>query len=120
MKIDKSPDKNIVLIVTTLSFFITPCMGNALNIALPQMGIELNMDAISLGWVVTAFMLASTMFIVPFGRIADIYGMKKIFTCGIIGIVVTSFLMYLANSAAMLIVLQFLQGASGATIFATE
>jgi len=36
------------------------------------------MDAVSLGWVATAYLLASAMFLVPFGRVADIYGRKKI------------------------------------------
>jgi MFS family permease len=40
------------------------------------------MDAILLGWVATAFLLASAMFLVPLGRIADIYGRKRIFTYG--------------------------------------
>jgi EmrB/QacA subfamily drug resistance transporter len=119
MKSDKTPNKTSILIVTMLGQFVSPFMGNALTVALPQAGKELNMDAISLGWVVAAFMLASTMFIIPFGRIADIYGMKRIYTWGIAGVTVTSLLLSVSNSSIMLITLQFLQGAMGAMLFAT-
>lgn len=114
---DKSPDKNSVLIVATLSSFMSPFMGAALNVALPQMGSELAMDAISLGWVATAYLLASVIFVLPFGRIADIYGRKRIFTCGMIAFTVTSLLLAMANTGVMLIALRFVQGAAGALIF---
>jgi MFS family permease len=111
------PSKSSVLIVATLSSFLSPYMSAALNIALPQIGDELNMDAISLSWVATAYLLASVAFMVPFGRIADIYGRKKIFTWGIIIFTVASLLLVVANSAIMLIVLRFVQGIGGAMVF---
>ena len=119
MESDKTPNKTSILIVTMLGQFVSPFLGNALTVGLPQAGRELNMDAISLGWVMAAFMLASTIFIIPFGRIADIYGMKRIYTWGIAGIIVTSSLLAVSNSSIMLISLQFLQGAMGAMLFAT-
>ena len=119
MESGKTPNKTSILIVTMLGQFVSPFLGNALTVGLPQAGRELNMDAISLGWVVAAFMLASTMFIIPFGRIADIYGMKRIYTWGIVGITVTSSLLAVSSSSIMLISLQFLQGAMGAMLFAT-
>ncbi len=111
------PSKSSVLIIATLSSFLSPYMSAALNIALPQIGDELNMDAISLSWVATAYLLASVAFMVPFGRIADIYGRKKIFTWGIIIFTVASLLLVVANSAIMLIVLRFVQGIGGAMVF---
>ena len=82
----KIPNKTLILIVIMLGQFICPFLANALNIALPQIGIDFNMDAISLGWVVAMFIIASTIFIIPFGRLADIWGMKKMYTIGIGGI----------------------------------
>jgi MFS family permease len=95
--------KRTTLFVVTLAAFLTPFDGSAVNIALPSISKEFSMDAISLGWVATAYLLASAMFLVPFGRIADIYGRKKIFTIGILEFTVASFSMVLCRSATMLI-----------------
>jgi EmrB/QacA subfamily drug resistance transporter len=59
------------------------------------------------------------MFAVPFGRISDIYGMKKIFTYGIIIFTVASFLSAIAPSTESLIIFRILQGVGGAMIFVT-
>jgi EmrB/QacA subfamily drug resistance transporter len=103
----------------TLTSFLTPFDGSAVNIALPSIGKEFSMDAVSLGWVATAYLLASAMFLVPFGRIADIYGRKKVFTIGILIFTAASFSMVLCESGAMLIWLRIAQGFGSAMIFGT-
>lgn len=112
-------NKRAALLVATLGSFLTPFMGSSVNIALPSIGNELAMDAISLGWVATAYLLATAMFLVPFGRIADIYGRKRIFTYGILTYTVASMLSAIAPSAAVLIASRVLQGIGGAMIFST-
>jgi MFS family permease len=85
------------LAVSMMASFLTPFMGASINIALPSIGQQFSMDAISLGWIATAYLLASAMFLVPFGRVADIYGRKKIFTSGIFIFTAASFLMVLSK-----------------------
>jgi EmrB/QacA subfamily drug resistance transporter len=111
--------KRITLFVVTLTAFLTPFDGSAVNIALPSIGKEFSMDAVSLGWVATAYLLASAMFLVPFGRVADIIGRKKIFTFGILIFTVASFSMVLCGSGVMLIGLRIVQGFGSAMIFGT-
>ena len=94
-------------------------MGSSINIALPTIGREFAMDAIVLGWVATAYLLAAAMFLVPFGRIADIYGRKRVFVSGITLYTLASLLSAGAPSALALIVLRVLQGMGGAMIFGT-
>jgi EmrB/QacA subfamily drug resistance transporter len=72
-----------------------------------------------LSWVATSYLLATAVFLVPIGKIADIYGRKKIFTSGLILFVATSCFMALTNSIAMLISLRALQGLGGAMIVTT-
>ena len=57
------------LLVATLANFLTPFMGSAVNIALPAIGTEFAADAILLSWIPTSFLLAASIFAVPFGRI---------------------------------------------------
>jgi EmrB/QacA subfamily drug resistance transporter len=111
--------KRITLFVVTLTAFLTPFDGSAVNIALPSIGEEFSMDAVSLGWVATAYLLASAMFLVPFGRVADIFGRKKIFIFGILIFTAASFSMVLCGSGAMLIGLRIVQGFGSAMIFGT-
>ena len=59
------------------------------------------------------------MFAVPLGRIADIYGMKKIFTYGIIILTFACFLAAISTSAEFLIISRIIQGIGSAMIFVT-
>ena len=111
--------KRLVLIVATMASFLFPFMGSAVNIALPVLGKELSLDAVTLGWIATAYLLSSAAFLVPFGRIADIYGRKKIFTCGIAIFTVSSLFSGISSSAAMLISFRVLQGVGGAMLAGT-
>lgn len=96
-----------------------PYMLTSISVALPAIGSEFSIDAILLNWVATSYILASAMFLIPFGKIADIYGRKKIFTYGFIIFIVTSLLSALSTSAAMLIMFRFLQGVGSAMISST-
>jgi len=112
--------RRAVLVAATVAAFLTPFMGSTINVALPTIGRELQMDAVLLGWVNTAYLIAAAMSLVPFGRIADIYGRKKVFAWGTLLFTLSSLLAGFANSAAMLIALRVLQGISGGMIFGTS
>ncbi|WP_414470323.1 MFS transporter [Methanobacterium sp. ACI-7] len=111
--------KNIVLITVALGAFLIPFMGTSLSIALPPIGIEFSLDAVFLSWISTAFILANAALILPFGRIADIYGRKKIFTYGILIYTFSSFLGAVSLSGNLLLISSFLQGIGCSMIFGT-
>jgi EmrB/QacA subfamily drug resistance transporter len=111
--------KRSALIIASMSSFMTPFMLSSINIALPAIGNEFKADAVLLSWVQTSYLLAAAVCMVPFGRLADIYGRKKIFMSGQILITVTSLLTAISISTPMLIVFRIFQGAGGAMVFAT-
>lgn len=113
-------EKQIVLFIAILSGFLTPFDGSAVNIALPAIGNEFHMNSISLSWVATAYLLSSALFLVPFGKIADIYGRKKVFLCGIAIFSISSLIMTMVTSTEMLIGLRVVQGIGSAMIFGTS
>lgn len=94
-------------------------MGSSLSIALPLIQKDLNVNIIILGWLPTVFVLANAAFLLPFGRLADIYGRKKIFTYGVIIYTTASLLAALSPSGILLLFGSFLQGFGCALIFAT-
>ena len=106
----KSESKRIVLIVTTLATFLTSFGMTSINIALPSIGRELSLDAVMLSWLVNVFIFAAGAFLVPFGKLADIYGRKKIFTYGLLAFTVASIGSAFSNSGGMLICFRILQG----------
>ncbi|MGA2368706.1 MAG: MFS transporter [Dehalococcoidia bacterium] len=112
-------DKGAALFVAVMASFLTPFVGSSVSIALPSIAREFNLDAITLGWVVTAYLLAAAIFLVPFGKLADIKGRKKIFTYGIIIDAVSSIGAALSPSGSLLIFFRLLQGVGGAMIFGT-
>jgi EmrB/QacA subfamily drug resistance transporter len=117
---DTDPSIRIpALLVATLANFLTPFMSSAINIALPAIGTEFAADAILLSWIPTSFLLAAAIFAVPFGRISDIYGMKRIFRYGIVLFTIASLLSAVASSALFLILFRILQGIGSAMIFVT-
>ena len=81
---DTRATRKAALIIATLSSFMTPFMGSSVNIALPSIQQEFTIDAILLSWIATSYLLAAAVCLIPFGRLADIYGRKKVFTCGIV------------------------------------
>ncbi len=112
--------KRSVLLVSTFAAFLTPFLGSAVNLALPAIGKDLGASAIGLGWVISSFILSSAVFLLPFGRLADIIGRKKVFSAGIILFTISTFMIIFSPSLTYLIIMRIIQGISGAMIFGTS
>jgi MFS family permease len=119
MNMHDAETKRAALLVAVLASFLTPFMVSSVNVALPVMGRELGMNAMLLSWVPTSYLIAAAMFLVPFGRIADIYGRKRIFSLGIIVYTIASALIALTSTVAALLTLRVVQGFGSAMIFGT-
>lgn len=112
--------KRVILFIAIISSFITPFDGSSVNIALPSIGEEFSLDAVTLSWITTAYLLSIAILLVPFGKIADIFGRKRVFLLGISLFTATSFLVTFSADVSMLIGLRLLQGAGCAMIFGTS
>ena len=111
--------KRTALLVAVLASFLTPFMVSSVNIALPVMGRELGMDAVLLSWVPTSYLLAAAMFLVPFGRLADIHGRKRVFAAGIVIYTAASSLIAGIDTVGPLLALRVVQGFGSSMIFGT-
>jgi len=110
--------KTSALIISVLNSLIMPFMGSAVSIALPAIEKELNVDAVLLTWISTSYLLALAVFMVPFGRLADIYGRKKIFILGTIIFTFSSILCACSNSIHLMLFFRVLQGIGNAISYA--
>lgn len=103
-----------------LNAFSVPIMLSSVNVALPAIAQDLQLSAVSVSWIPTAFLMASAMFVLIFGRLADMFGRKKIFLIGAASAILASLLAALANGAVVLIGARFLQGVGAAMLYATQ
>lgn len=112
--------KRSAMTVAVMSSFVTPFMASSINVALKSIDEEFSIDAVTLSWVATSYLLASAAFLVPFGRIADIRGRKKVFLYGSLVMAVASALCAFAPDEWSLLAFRILQGIGGAMIFGTS
>ncbi len=113
-------NRHAILAMLALAAFLTPFMGSAVNLALPAIGAEFKLDLLSLSWVVTAFLLSAAVFLVPFGRLADIHGRRKVFIAGACVFSASSLLCALAFSGPFLLCGRVVQGIGSSMIFGTS
>ena len=105
--------KSILGIVAITSFMGT-FLISSVNIALPEIEKSFGLDAVTLSWVVTAFLLSTAMFLLPIGRIGDISGIRRIFKAGVIIFTISSLISGLASGGWWLIIFRFIQGIGAA------
>jgi EmrB/QacA subfamily drug resistance transporter len=102
-----------------MASFLTPFMGSSVNIALPVIGREFGLDAVSLSWVATIYILAAAVFLLPFGRLADIKGRRRIFITGLSLYILVSVAIGFTPDGVVLIALRGAQGVAAAMLFGT-
>lgn len=112
--------KRSILVVATVSSFLTPFMVSATNVALPAIQSDFQLDAIILAWIPTAYLLSYAVFVLPLGRIADIYGRKKIFMYGIWLFTISSAVAAISPTPSMLLLSRVTQGMGSSMIFPTS
>lgn len=112
--------KRSVLTVTAFASFLTPFMGSSVNLALPSIGNEFGVNAVTLNWIVSSYMLSTSILLLPAGRVGDILGRKKIFTAGLVIFTLTMILLTFTPNIKWLIGARVLQGLGSAMLFATN
>jgi len=94
--------------------------GSIVNVALPTMANEFQVDINVLQWIPAAYILTITGFLLTFGRLADIYGKNRIYRIGFIGFVIGSILCGLSTSSQLLIYSRVIQGLGAAMMMANS
>lgn len=116
---DVSTRKWSILAVVTLVSFITNLDGTIVIVGLPKLMEGLHIGVTTGLWALTAYIITSTLFLLPAGRWSDVIGSKKIFIGGLILFTIATILCGLAPSGTLLVVFRFLQGAGAALALAT-
>lgn len=109
----------LVLFVLCAAQFMVALDFSVLNVALPVLGRDLGLSTTGLQWAITAFALPSGGFLLLFGRIADLYGRRRLFLAGLTVFGASSLLATLAWDPASFLAGRALQGLGAAVIVPT-
>lgn len=120
MSMPERNEERIILATATIASFFVPYLTSSITVALPAIGAEFALDAVTLGWIMSAYVLSTAICIVPVGRLADIYGRKRLFVAGLALLAVSCLLASFSWSAGALIAFRVIQGIGGALIFTTS
>ncbi len=110
--------KRDILIVGVLVSFLTPFVRSSINLALPALASEFHLSAVFLTWISTIYLLVNAILYIPFGKIGDIYGRKRVFQYGLIIFTISSFLSAFSISGEMFLAIRVFQAVGNAMIFA--
>ncbi|HVP93686.1 MAG TPA: MFS transporter [Methanoregulaceae archaeon] len=113
-------EKRVLLFVASLASFLVPYTVSSLNVALPAIAGSFGLDAVTLGWVTSAYLLTAAVCIVPFGKLADIYGKKRFFLLGNLLFVIGSLLAALSWAGPVIVAARVIQGLGGGMVFGTS
>jgi EmrB/QacA subfamily drug resistance transporter len=106
--------KWIVLSVTTIGALMAAIDSTIVILALPQMMEKLHADLVHMIWVIMAYILVSTVLLLTFGRIADMFGRVRLYNLGFVVFTVGSALCGFSQTALHLILARLVQGAGAA------
>ncbi len=106
----------LFLTVVASGVFVTVLTGTMVNVALPLMRAEFGASAAGVGWVFTAYSLAYAIGIPLYGRLSDFFGVRRVFSLGLLGFAAGGLICALAPSLVVLVLGRLVQGIGGAAV----
>ena len=89
------------------------------NVALPDMAVNLHTSFSSLQWVIDSYAVALAALLMGLGSLADLRGRRRVYLAGLAVFAAASLASGLAGSPGLLIAARGVQGVGGAAMFAT-
>ncbi|WP_042507596.1 MULTISPECIES: MFS transporter [Streptomycetaceae] len=108
--------QRLVLVVLLVAQFMLAVDFSILNVALPQIGKGLGFSLANLQWIATTFALCAAGFTLLFGRVADLFGRRRLFLVGLAVLGASSLVGGLAVDPAMLLCARVAQGLATACV----
>lgn len=109
---DRISNRGVIMGAVMLAMLLSALDQTIVSTALPKIVGELQ-GLEHLSWVVTAYLLASTVTVPIYGKLSDMYGRKRLYILGIIIFLVGSALCGISQNMTQLIIFRGLQGIGG-------
>src|SRR5215469_6382646 len=113
------PRKWWTLVAVSLATFMTYLDNNVTNVAIPTIQRSLHLSVAGLEWVVSSYILVFAGLLLVGGRLADVYGRRRLFVTGLSVFTLASLAAGLAGSGAVLIGARLVQGLGAALLVPT-
>jgi EmrB/QacA subfamily drug resistance transporter len=108
-----------VLVTVSLATFMTYLDNNIVNVAIPAIQRDLHLSTSALEWVVSGYILVFASLLLAGGRLADIYGRRRLFLIGLAVFTGASVVAGFAGSDGWLIAARAVQGLGAALVTPT-
>ncbi|MDF5754449.1 MFS transporter [Spongiactinospora sp. TRM90649] len=108
------------LAAVTLGTFMTYLDNNVVNVALPTIQREMGLTLSGLEWIASGYILVFAGLMLVGGRLADVFGARRIFMIGLVVFTAASLAAGLAGSGAALIAARAVQGVGAALLTPTS
>jgi EmrB/QacA subfamily drug resistance transporter len=105
-----------ILVAVSLATFMTYLDNNVTNVAIPTIQRNLHLSIAGLEWVVSSYILVFAGLLLAGGRLADLYGRRRLFLTGLSVFTLASLAAGLAGSGGVLIGARLLQGLGAALV----
>ncbi len=106
--------RRIAVIVVLIAFFMDILDGTIVNVAIPSIQNGIGADYAAIQWIVAGYALTFALFLIPGGRLGDIYGYKTMFLIGMAGFTVASAICGFSTTGHGLVMARLVQGATAA------
>lgn len=110
--------KWIVLSVVTLGALLAAIDSSIVILALPSIMNDLATNMVTAMWVLMGYILMNTIFLIIFGRLADLFGRVRMYNLGFLAFTACSVLCAFASTGLELVIFRLLQGIGGAMLMA--
>ncbi len=116
---ERATRPGLTLLAVALATFMTYLDNNIVNVAMPAIQRDLHLSISGLEWVVSSYILVCASLLLAGGRLADVFGRKRLFLIGLGIFTVSSLAAGLAGSASSLVISRALQGLGAALVTPT-
>jgi EmrB/QacA subfamily drug resistance transporter len=113
------PRRWLTLVAVSLATFMTYLDNNVINVAIPTIQRSLHLSVAGLEWVVSGYVLVFAGLMLVGGRLADVYGRRRLFLIGLSVFTLSSLAAGLAGSGPVLIAFRASQGLGAAMLVPT-
>ncbi|MEI7520485.1 MAG: MFS transporter [Thermoleophilia bacterium] len=108
--------KNLILLLACLGQFMVVLDVAVVNVALPVMRVDLGFSPTGLQWVVNAYTLTYAGFLLLGGRVADLFGRRRMFLVGLLVFTLASLVCGFAPTGWAMITARAVQGVGAAIL----
>ena len=114
------PQRRWAIVTVALAIFLTVVDQTIVNVALPTIAADLNVDASSSVWIVNAYQVAIMLSLLPLSAVGDIFGYKRVYLVGLLLFGIASLGCALAPSLLVLTLMRVVQGLGAAGVMSVN